>query len=70
MSEVTIKSIKAKEASLSMALVSTEVKNNFLKSLAMLLREQSLSILGRKHKRFRCKPRFTESIIDGSLATE
>ena len=45
MSEVTIKSIKAKEASLSMALVSTEVKNNFLKSLAMLLREQSLSIL-------------------------
>lgn len=45
MSEVTIKASKAKKASLSMALVSTDVKNNFLKSLAMLLREHSLSIL-------------------------
>ena len=45
MNEVRNKAILAKQASLEMALVSTEVKNAFLQSLATLLREHSEFIL-------------------------
>ena len=45
MNEVKTKAILAKQASLEMALVSAEVKNAFLQSLATLLRENSEFIL-------------------------
>ena len=45
MNEVKTKAILAKQASLEMALVSAEVKNAFLQSLATLLREHSEFIL-------------------------
>lgn len=50
MTEVSIKASKAKEASLEMALVSTETKNAFLQSLASLLRENSEIILDANEK--------------------
>ena len=45
MNEVKTKAILAKQASLEMALVTTEIKNAFLQSLATLLREHSEFIL-------------------------
>lgn len=50
MNEVRIKAVSAKRASYAMALVSTEVKNSFLQSLATLLREHSEFILDENEK--------------------
>lgn len=65
MTEVYIKASKAKEASLAMALVSTETKNAFLQSLANLLRENSELILDENEKDILLnQDRLSSSLID------